>query len=239
MRGPPRRSNSPVRTPPHTRSHGNPPLPPRASATPGNPPRASATPRDTPRTNRTDRNDRAGDTSGYTRRGAARPDCSPRSWRRSPLPPPPPPSGGAGSRSAFRNSGAGTGVGGIFGGPPPSRPAVRSTIPISIRRWRWRWRDPSYLGEPIYWRHEGSRALSPVGGGRPGPNAVIGVFDRRGHLNFRIVARTAGGIPVLAPGGTSVSLHNINLRWPSAGVGTTRLRAMIEQRLRLPRDRRP
>lgn len=62
----------------------------------------------------------------------------------------------------------------------------------------------------------GSWAHSPVGGGRAGPKAVIGIFDRRGHLNFRIVARTVAGIPVPAPGGTSVSLNNINLRWPTA-----------------------
>lgn len=83
----------------------------------------------------------------------------------------------------------------------------------------------------------GTWALSPGGGA--GPNAVVGVFDRRGHLNYRIVSRTVGGVPVPAPTGTSVSLHNINLRWPYAGLDPTRLRAMIDQHIRLPRDQRP
>ncbi|OBT70643.1 hypothetical protein VF21_10377 [Pseudogymnoascus sp. 05NY08] len=83
----------------------------------------------------------------------------------------------------------------------------------------------------------GTWALSP--GGSAGPNAVVGVFDRRGHLNYRIISCTVGGVPVPAPTGTSVSLHNINLRWPYANLDPARLCAMINQHIRLPCDQRP
>lgn len=56
----------------------------------------------------------------------------------------------------------------------------------------------------------GTWALSCGGGA--GPNAVVGVFDCCGYLNYRIVSCTVGGVPVPAPTGTSVSLYNINLR---------------------------
>ncbi|KFY88710.1 hypothetical protein V498_06687 [Pseudogymnoascus sp. VKM F-4517 (FW-2822)] len=246
MRAPPRRSNSPARTPPRTRSYGDPPPAPRASAS-SPPPRA--TPSGTSSYTRRDRtppmftspnvfptSDRTGDSSGYTRRERTpplfgtssnnpfevsdddddvppTPSRAPRCGAGAPRPPPPP-GGGAGT------------------GPSPPR-ENRST---GTTRARAAPIANPVLGEEIV---VGTWALSAAGAGRSGPNAVIGIFDRRGHLNFRIVARTTSGIPVPAPGGTSVSLHNINLRWPYAGLDVARLRAMIDQHLRLPRDQRP
>ncbi|KFY16792.1 hypothetical protein V492_01085 [Pseudogymnoascus sp. VKM F-4246] len=83
----------------------------------------------------------------------------------------------------------------------------------------------------------GTWAQSPIND--IGPNAVVGIFDRRGHLNYRIVARTVDGIPVPGPVGTSTSLPNIKLRTPYAGLTSDGLRTMIDQHIRLPRDQRP
>jgi hypothetical protein len=70
-------------------------------------------------------------------------------------------------------------------------------------------------------------------------NAVIARFDRRGRLNYRIVARGVQGQAVAALMATSTSLPDINLRPPYAGLSADALRVMIDQHLRLPRNQRP
>ena len=141
--------------------------------------------------------------------------------------PPPPPSFSSPAGAAGTGAGAGAGA----GSPPSSGRTSRSTGPTRMRA--------SPIAEPVLGDEivVGTWAHSPAGGA--GPNAVVAVFDRRGRLNYRVVARTTAGVPVPAPTGTSTSLPRINLRWPYAGLDPIRLRALIDQHLRLPRDQRP
>ena len=288
-----RRSDSPVRSPPRTRSHSRAGATPTPGATP-----ASATP-----TGATPSSDRTGDFSGYTRRERTPPpgtSTSSRDGDRSgytrrertpplgataqnphtitsddsdvsdhapptPSPAPPPPGGGGGRENIFQSRGSH----GMFGasarprpprppGPPPPPPRRQTAPPPTPRSgggggsgtpplptmgsrsagspgMRMAPVENPVLGDEVV---VGTWAHAPLGGGAI-PNAVVAVFDRRGRLNFRIVARTIGGNAVPAPNGTSVALSSINLRWPYAGWDPTRLRAMIDQHIRLPRNQRP
>lgn len=112
--------------------------------------------------------------------------------------------------------------------PPPMRSAVVE------------WDQAASIQNPVLGDEiiVGSWVNSPRING-VGPNAVVAVFDQRGHLNYRIVARTVDGTVISAPTATSISLSNINLRWPYAGLSSNRLRAMIDEHLRLPRYQRP
>ncbi|KFY30727.1 hypothetical protein V494_08065 [Pseudogymnoascus sp. VKM F-4513 (FW-928)] len=206
--------------------------------------------------------DRSGDFSGYTRRERTPPfGTTPENAHTIPSsddddddapPPTPTPStrGAPPPRHRQQPPPPPHQSGGVFSGPPPPTPSFGAPPPTPsgsgpsppLRENRSTGGSRAraapvanpILGDEII---VGTWAHAPTGGA--GANAVVGVFDRRGHLNFRIVSRTMAGAPTRAPTGTSVSLHNISLRPPYAGLDLAQLRTMIDQHIRLPRDQRP
>lgn len=262
MRPPPRRSNSPARSPPRTRSRAG------DNTTPNTNPQGDRRTGDRSgdasgytrreRTPPMGSGRREGDSSGYTRRErtpplgatAQNPHAIPSDDDDDAPPPTPTPSTRGAPLPRRPQQPPPHRSGGIFSGPPPPPPTFGAppptpsgsgpSPPLRENRSTGGTRARAApVANPIL-RDEiivGTWAHATTGGA--GANAVVGVFDRRGHLNFRIVSRTMAGAPTPAPTGTSVSLHNISLRPPYASLDLAQLRTMIDQHIRLPRDQRP